>query len=130
MEIWQSMNNKCTILDYIYELYREIYREKIMASVENPHSAPNDRKDSAGPNRNNRGSRRNVNRRKTACLEPCGEIHYWGECKYLNWAGLNLPKPDDDKMKAIEQLLEDKPGLSRAVKDSLRRHNKWFRGWT
>jgi hypothetical protein len=76
------------------------------------------------PQNPTKGSKRGKNKGPFKCLRDCGEVHWWGECKYLNYEGLGLKKPDDDKMTKITKHLADNPGFKAKIEASVARFNE------
>jgi hypothetical protein len=126
---WYRLNKDTTYLKLIQEI-REICidsgmsmtdkdqdGDKALATLTSPEQSQDPQATPQSSNANN------ANKREPGLCE-CKETHWWAECKYLNWEGLGVAKPNDATMKQIQDKLNTRPGRQKAIQRSVERSNR------
>ena len=101
--------------------------ESLGVPLDKQHSAHPTIAAPTNTNGGNQSSQNSDGRKDRSCIEPCGKNHQWGFCKYLNWEGLGVPKPDDDTMTEVEKLREENSRLDKAITESVKKFNRWYK---
>jgi hypothetical protein len=118
---WHRMNKTATYLQLLTEI-REACTESGMVFNEKDDADLNAATIEA-PNQSN-SKPRGPWKERLPPLCFCGEKHWWGDCKYVNYEGLKVRKPDDTKMKEIENKLKKDSKLCDRIKVSVERTNQ------